>query len=174
MAENLSARYGRHFGTFWKAANAARYFHAPPLGWRSGVGADGKEHCVVEFDDAVAYVDNHLVWFKSVAGEPWLVTNDRSASLGIPAGVLHVPTGTAAPGDGDRGFIQIKGETLVKKEGVAVVAGGGVASHAATDGAIESTALTTVAHMLQVVGYVQQAATAAAAHASVRLALPWA
>ena len=173
--ENLTNTYGKHFGTFWKASDDARYYHTPDLGHRTGVGADGKEYMVVEFKDDVAYEDGHVLLFKPNEDSDFYVTNDRSAVAGIvPAGVLEVPPGVNPPGKDDRGFIQIKGihDNVLKDPDAAIQNAPAVLGvHASQDGALTEDALGAVSY--ETVGFTKRNVPANGTRCRLQLALFW-
>lgn len=182
MSENQTGRHGPNINDFWPAADADRGYHWPELGFRTGVGGDGREYMVVEFDDDVNYAYGDVLCFKEGA-DGWLVTNDRDAGSGGPAGVMHqedlgIARTSGRALDGMRGWIQIKGRhpSVLKEAATALKDASSnewYEVHAANDGAITVDASATPSFR-QVVGRLMTDIPANGTRADILLALPWA
>ncbi len=130
---NYSGRQGFRLGSFWKKADVDRLYHAQEPGFRTGVGADGKEYMCVEFEALTSATDGDVLYWTDVAAGK--VSNRSSGSTGMVAGCLVIPSGVSAPVTDDQGFIQIKGVCRMRKATALAVAAGNAAT-ATSDGTV--------------------------------------
>ena len=119
---NYSERQGFRLGSFWRKADVDRLYHAQRPGFRTGVGADGKEYMCVEFEALTSATDGDVLYWTDVAAGK--VQNRSSGSTGMVAGCLVIPPGVSAPVTDDQGFIQIKGVCEMRKATALAVAAG--------------------------------------------------
>lgn len=118
-----------------------------------GMSNDGKAYKYVQYDTgagSVAGTAGNVAYYYAPsgvsAGSTTVVTSDLSDSAGLGAGVL-----VAAMGDGDYGWVQVRGPATLTTALTAGADGNALTAVGATDGTLDVSALVTdsiVAHAI--------------------------